>query len=113
MESATKWGALLVLASLFVVTLEAAAKFEAIEEWHLWKTEHGRQYSSATVSHDLTESKRLVLNQLNNIYFCLTACMMLNISFRKSWSVTLYGFPIRSTLKNTMLMLKCLDTLSR
>ena len=30
--------------------MAAAAKFEAIEEWNLWKSEHGRQYSSINVS---------------------------------------------------------------
>lgn len=32
------------------VTMGAVVKFEAIEEWNLWKTEHGRQYSSPNVS---------------------------------------------------------------
>ena len=43
-------GVALVLNSVVVVTTAAAAKFEAIEEWHLWKSEHGRQYSSINVS---------------------------------------------------------------
>lgn len=43
-------GVVLVLSSVVVVTMAAAAKFEAIEEWHLWKSEHGRQYSSINVS---------------------------------------------------------------
>ena len=42
-------GVVLVLSSVVVVTMTAAAKFEAIEEWHLWKAEHGRQYSSINV----------------------------------------------------------------
>lgn len=42
-------GVVFVLSSVVVVTTAAAAKFEAIEEWHLWKAEHGRQYSSVNV----------------------------------------------------------------
>lgn len=46
----TMSGALLVLTSVTVVTVEVATKFEAIEEWQLWKAEHERQYSSSNVS---------------------------------------------------------------
>ena len=51
MEPTTMRGALLMLTSVIVVTMEAATKFEAIEEWHLWKAEHGQQYSSSNVSY--------------------------------------------------------------
>lgn len=44
-------GALLILTSVIVATMEVATKFEAIEEWYLWKAEHGRQYSSNNVSY--------------------------------------------------------------
>ena len=40
------------------VAMGAAAKFEAIEEWHLWKTEHGRQYSSINVRRCMEISAR-------------------------------------------------------
>jgi hypothetical protein len=50
-------GVVLILSSVVVVTMAAAAKFEAIEEWHLWKSEHGRQYSSITVSDHEAEEK--------------------------------------------------------
>ena len=43
-------GALLVLTSVIVVTVEVATKFEAIEEWQLWKAEHRQQYPSSNVS---------------------------------------------------------------
>lgn len=46
----TMMGAILVLISVIVVTVEVATKFEAIEEWQLWKAEHGQQYPSSNVS---------------------------------------------------------------
>ena len=40
-----------MLTSVIVVTVEViATKFEAIEEWQLWKAEHGQQYPSSNVS---------------------------------------------------------------
>ena len=46
----TMRGGLLVLTSVIVATVEVATKFEAIEEWQLWKAEHGQHYSSSNVS---------------------------------------------------------------